>query len=141
MNERVREGLKIQKLIGETETSVTALERMDLTDAQKRDKRFYQPDSVLVFNRHTCGFKSGDTGKLRGFTKTHLLVESNKRIRPIPFKELDTHHGLPAERAFVIYWRPAATQGKQPKPGRPQAHQRRIGHGETNSCRWAHRTE
>ena len=89
VNERVREGLKIQKLIGETETSVTALERMDLTDAQKRDKRFYQPDSVLVFNRHTCGFKSGDTGQLRGFTKTHLLVESNKRIRPIPFKDLE----------------------------------------------------
>ncbi len=46
VNERVRDGLKAQKLIGENETTVTALERMDLTDAQKRDKRFYQADSV-----------------------------------------------------------------------------------------------
>ena len=89
VNEQVRLGLKTQKLIGETETSVTALERQDLTDAQKRDKRFYQPDSVLVFNRNTCGFKSGDAGQLRGVTKTHLLVESNKRIRPVPFKDLE----------------------------------------------------
>ena len=71
VNEQVRLGLKAQKLIGETETTVTALERQDLTDAQKRDKRFYQPDSVLVFNRPTAGFKSGSTGKLRSITDKH----------------------------------------------------------------------
>jgi hypothetical protein len=81
--------LKLQKLIGENEAVVTALERMDLTDAQKRDKRFYQPDSVLVFNRPTAGFKSGSTGKLRGITDKHLLIEADNRIRPVPFKEAD----------------------------------------------------
>jgi conjugative relaxase-like TrwC/TraI family protein len=89
VNEQVRLGLKTQKLIGETDTTVTALERQDLTDAQKRDQRFYQPDSVLVFNRPTAGFKSGGTGKLRGVTGSHLLIESDNRIRPVPFKELD----------------------------------------------------
>src|SRR5665213_735077 len=89
VNEQVREGLKAQKLIGETETTVMALERIDLTDAQKRDKRFYQPDSALVFNRPTAGFKSGSTGKLRGVTDKHLLIEADNRIRPVPFKELD----------------------------------------------------
>ena len=89
VNEQVRLGLKAQKLIGEAETTVTALERQDLTDAQKRDKRFYQPDSVLVFNRPTAGFKSGSAGKLRGITDKHLLIEADHRIRPVPFKELD----------------------------------------------------
>jgi len=89
VNEQVREGLKAQKLIGETETTVMALERIDLTNAQKRDKRFYQPDSALVFNRPTAGFKSGSTGKLRGVTDKHLLIEADNRIRPVPFKELD----------------------------------------------------
>ncbi|HTV39814.1 MAG TPA: MobF family relaxase [Candidatus Sulfotelmatobacter sp.] len=89
LNDTIRLGLKAQHLIGETETTVTALERLDLTDAQKRDKRFYQPDSILLFNRNICGFKAGDTGKLQGITDKHLLVESNNRIRPVPFKELE----------------------------------------------------
>jgi conjugative relaxase-like TrwC/TraI family protein len=89
VNERVREGLKAQKLIGKNETAVTTLERIDLTDAQKRDKRFYNPDSVLVFNRPVVGFKQGNTGKLRGVTDKHLLVESENQIRPVPFKYLD----------------------------------------------------
>jgi conjugative relaxase-like TrwC/TraI family protein len=89
VNEQVRFGLKTQKLIGEPETTVTALERQDLTDAQKRDKRFYQPDSILVFNRPTAGFKSGSAGKLCGITDKHLLIEADHRIRPVPFKELD----------------------------------------------------
>jgi len=89
VNEQVRLGLKTQKLIGEVETTVTALERQDLTDAQKRDKRFYQPESVLVFNRPTAGFKSGSAGKLCGITDRHLLIEADHRIRPVLFKELD----------------------------------------------------
>jgi conjugative relaxase-like TrwC/TraI family protein len=89
VNEQVRLGLKTQKLIGEAETAVTALERQDLTDAQKRDKRFYQPDSILVFNRPTAGFKSGSAGKLCGITDKHLLIEADHRIRPVSFKELD----------------------------------------------------
>ncbi len=89
VNEQVRLGLKARKLIGDTEINVTALERQDLTDAQKRDKRFYQPASVLVFNRPTAGFKSGSAGKLCGITDKHLLIEADHRIRPVAFKELD----------------------------------------------------
>jgi len=89
VNDQVRLGLKTQKLIGNDETTVTALTRQDLTDAQKRDKRSYQPDSVLVFNRPTAGFKSGSAGKLRSITDKHLLIEADHRIRPVPFKELD----------------------------------------------------
>jgi hypothetical protein len=141
VNEQVRLGLKTQKLIGEAETTVTALERLDLTDAQKRDKRFYQPDSVLVFNRPVVGFKSRRRGKLHGITDKHLLIEADNRIRPVPFKFLDWIHGLPAKRTSLVQRRPAATQGQQPKPGRTQAGQRRTGHGERNSSRRTHRVE
>ena len=89
VNDQVRLGLKTKKLIGETESTVTALERQDLTDAQKRDKRFYQPESILVFNRPTGGFKSGSAGRLCGITDKHLLIEADHRIRPVAFKELD----------------------------------------------------
>ncbi|MGA2686062.1 MAG: hypothetical protein ABSF51_13525, partial [Verrucomicrobiota bacterium] len=75
--------------ICETDTTVTALERQDLTDAQKRDKRFYNTDSVLVFNRPVAGFKPGGTGRLRGITDKYLLVESGNRIRPVAFKDLE----------------------------------------------------
>jgi conjugative relaxase-like TrwC/TraI family protein len=89
VNERVHEELKAQNLIGENETAVTTLERVDLTDAQKRDKRFYNADAVLMFNRPVVGFKQNSFGKLHGVTDKHLLVESENCIRPIPFKYLD----------------------------------------------------
>jgi ATP-dependent exoDNAse (exonuclease V) alpha subunit len=89
VNERVRDGLKAQGLVGQEETTVTALERLDLTDAQKRDARSYAPDSVVVFNRPVSGYKPGDAGRLLAVTDKHLLIEANQRIRPVPFKDLD----------------------------------------------------
>src|SRR5207249_2800545 len=62
---------------------------VDLTDAQKRDSRFYAPDSVLVFNRDMAGFKAGKSGKLLHLTDRHLLIEAEGRIRPVPLKQLD----------------------------------------------------
>jgi len=76
-------------LVGQEETTVTALERLDLTDAQKRDARSYAPDSVVVFNRPVSGYKPGDTGRLLAVTDKHLLIEANQSIRPVPFKDLD----------------------------------------------------
>lgn len=103
LNDAIRLGLKAQNLISRAETTITTLERLDLTDAQKRDKRFYQSDSVLLFNRNTCGFKAGDTGKLRGMTDKHLLIESNNHIRPVPFKDLERITVcLPKELALSI---------------------------------------
>lgn len=89
VNEAVRAKLKTKGRLGATETSVTALEQVDLTDAQKRDLRFYTPESVLVFNRDTAGFKAGSSGKLLHLADRHLLVEAEGRIRPIPLKHVD----------------------------------------------------
>ncbi len=89
VNDRVREGLKAQGLIGRDDMSVLALERLDLTDAQKRDSRSFAPDAVIMFNRPVSGYKPNEAGHLLAIADKNLLVEANGRIRPIPFKYLD----------------------------------------------------
>jgi conjugative relaxase-like TrwC/TraI family protein len=89
VNDAIRIALKQDRLIGESETTVTAFQPVDLTDAQKRDARSYTPDTVLVFNRDVRGFKAGESAKLKQITDTHLLVEADSRAVPIPFKQLD----------------------------------------------------
>ncbi len=61
VNDAIRVALKQDKLIGEAETMVTALQPVDLTAAQKRDVHSYTPDTVLVFNRDVRGFKAGES--------------------------------------------------------------------------------
>ena len=89
VNEKVREALKQEKLISELETVVTAFQPVDLTDAQKRDHRSYDANSVLVFNRDVRGFKKGDSARLQVVTDTHLIVESETRVASVPLKHLD----------------------------------------------------
>jgi len=88
VNDAIRVALKNEKLVGETETTITAFQPVDLTDAQKRDTRSYTPDTVLVFNRDVRGFKAGESARLKLITDTHLLVETDTRIAPIAFKQL-----------------------------------------------------
>ena len=64
LNENIRRGLQTDGLIGKEDTVVTACVRRDLTPAQKRDKRFYDDDSILVFQRKTGGIGRGETGRL-----------------------------------------------------------------------------
>ncbi|MGA9777648.1 MAG: MobF family relaxase [Verrucomicrobiia bacterium] len=89
INERIRTGLRTAGLIDKTDSTVTALARLDLTDAQKRDKRFYPDNAVIVFNRETKDFAKGEVGKLLKATPTHLLVQTEKKVQRIPFKLLD----------------------------------------------------
>ena len=89
INERIRIGLRRAGLIYKADMTVTAHERLDLTEAQKRDARFYPANSVIVFNRQTKDFATGDVGKLLKATPTHLLVKTENRIQKVPFKLLD----------------------------------------------------
>jgi ATP-dependent exoDNAse (exonuclease V) alpha subunit len=86
INERIRLGLKANGLVGQNDWIVTALSRLDLTDAQKQDQRFYPADAVIVFNRKTGPFAKGETGKLRAATSTHLLIEGEKVVSKVPLK-------------------------------------------------------
>ncbi len=89
VNDAIRTALKNEKLIGEAETTVTAFQPVDLTDAQKRDVRSYDANTVLVFNRDVRGFKAGQSARLKEVSDTHLLVEADTRSIPIPFTQLD----------------------------------------------------
>lgn len=89
VNDRVRAALKSRGLIGAEEQTVTALETVDLTDAQKRDRRFYSEDAVVVLNRNAGGFKKGQTGQLVAITQNGLVLEGANTVRTIPFKFMD----------------------------------------------------
>ena len=88
VNDRVRAALKSRHQLGDEEHTVSALESVDLTDAQKRDPRFHTDTTVLVFNQDTAGFRKGETGRLRGITAKGLVVEGEKKIRVIRFQHL-----------------------------------------------------
>ncbi len=88
VNESVRDALKRTELIGAEEHAITTLEAVDLTDAQKRDERSYEPDSVLVFNRDTSGFRKGQPGRLVAVSGDAIVVEADNKIREIPFAQL-----------------------------------------------------
>lgn len=89
VNESVREGLREQNLIGKEDVAVMSLQRLDLTDAQKRDKRFYSDESVLVLNRDVAGLKRGAQCRLVELNENCLIVESTGKIRRVPFSQLE----------------------------------------------------
>jgi len=89
INERIRIGLRKAGLVGKDDTTVLARERIDLTDAQKSDERFYPPEAVIIFNRDLGDFKKGDQGKLLKATSTHLLIETEQQVRKLGFKHLE----------------------------------------------------
>jgi conjugative relaxase-like TrwC/TraI family protein len=80
VNEVVRERLKERNLIGADEHRVVSLERVDLTDAQKREGRFYDAATVLVFNQNCGAFRKGESGQLVAITDKGLIVESARKV-------------------------------------------------------------
>ena len=89
VNSRVREALKGKGLLGAADSAVQALERIDLTNAQKRDERFYPPDAVIVFNQKVRDAKPGAKGKVAGILKTSVLVEVGGKFVTVSNRLLD----------------------------------------------------
>ena len=89
VNDAVRDALKRENIIDGNETVVTALQPMDWTNAQKRNARSYDSETVLVFNRNANNFKAGETAWLKSIEDEKLTVESEGRMVSIPFKQLD----------------------------------------------------
>jgi conjugative relaxase-like TrwC/TraI family protein len=89
VNSRVREALKGKGLLGAADSAVQALERIDLTSAQKRDERFYPPDAVIVFNQKVRDAEPGAKGKLAGILKTSVLVEVGGKFVTVSNRLLD----------------------------------------------------
>ncbi len=80
VNEVVRDRLKERNLIGADEHRVVSLERVDLTDAQKREGRFYDASTVLVFNQNCGAFRKGEAAQLVAITDNGLIVESARKV-------------------------------------------------------------
>ena len=89
INEAVRERLRERGVLTGAETSVIALEQIDLTAAQKADARHYPAESCIVFNREFRGCARGAKGSLVGVTPTGIAVEVNGRIERVSRKFID----------------------------------------------------
>ena len=48
VNSRVRDALKSKGLLGASDAVVQALDKLDFTNAQKRDERFYPKDAPAI---------------------------------------------------------------------------------------------
>jgi conjugative relaxase-like TrwC/TraI family protein len=117
VNSRVRDELKGKGLLGAADSAVQALERIDLTNAQKRDERFYPAEAVIVFNQKVRDAAPGAKGKLVGILKSSVIVEvggkfvtvSNRllnRLTVCQTRELSVANGdrlnLKANRKLVL---------------------------------------
>jgi ATP-dependent exoDNAse (exonuclease V) alpha subunit len=89
VNWRVRDALKAKGLLGAKDTTVQVFDRLDLTNAQKRDERFYPQDAVIVFNQKVREAELGAKGKLGGILKSSVLVEVDGRFVTVSNKVLD----------------------------------------------------
>jgi len=89
VNSKVRDALKGKGLLGANDVTVEALDKLDLTNAQKRDKRFYPQDAVIVFNQKVRQAEPGKRGKLAGIVKAGVLVEIDGKCITVSNKVLD----------------------------------------------------
>ena len=89
VNDHVRAALKSRGVIGAEDQPVTSLAPVDLTAAQKRDRRFYDENSVVLLNRDAGGFRKGQTARLVDITRSGVVLETTDHVRTIPFRLLD----------------------------------------------------
>jgi ATP-dependent exoDNAse (exonuclease V) alpha subunit len=89
VNSRVRDALKSKGLLGANDVTVQVLEKSDLTNAQKRDQRFYPKDGVIVFNQKVRQAAPGASGKLLGIVKHGVLIEVDGKCVTVANKLLD----------------------------------------------------
>jgi len=89
INSKVRDALKEKGLLGANDVNVEALDKLDLTNAQKRDQRFYPKDAVIVFNQKVRQAEPGKRGKLGGIVRAGVLVEVDGKCVTISNKMLD----------------------------------------------------
>jgi ATP-dependent exoDNAse (exonuclease V) alpha subunit len=89
VNSKVRDALKAKGLLGAEDLMIQALEKLDLTNAQKRDKRYYAKDAVIVFNQKVREVQPGVRGKFMGIVSAGVLVEVDGKCVTVSNKVLD----------------------------------------------------
>lgn len=89
VNEQIRSALKLRGVIGKDEVAIMALVKQDLTDAQKRDRRFYSEQTVIIFNQDIAGIKRGSWGRMLEIGENELFINANGKVRSILFSDID----------------------------------------------------
>ena len=89
LNEGIREALRFRGSLAERERNVAALDALDLTDAQKLDRRYYPADHVLVFNRKLGRMARGETGRMIAVNQGGIIVEAADKIRLVKARHAD----------------------------------------------------
>ena len=89
INSKVRDALKGKGLLGANDVTIQVLDKLDLTNAQKRDKRFYPKDAVIVFNQKVRQAEPGKRGKLAGIVEVGILIKIGGKTVIVPNKVLN----------------------------------------------------
>ena len=89
VNEAIRAKLRSNGALVGTEHTVTALEPVDLTAAQKADARFYPPGAVAVLNRGNAASGGGQPGKIVAITAVGVVLKVAGKLRTIRRCDLD----------------------------------------------------
>jgi conjugative relaxase-like TrwC/TraI family protein len=89
VNQEVRRQLKQCGKLGPQETSITALDKLDVTNAQKRDASTYKENVTIVFNQKVRHAAPGDTGKFLGIVSTGVLLQVHGRIITVEPRHLN----------------------------------------------------
>ncbi len=89
VNGRIRAGLQRSGLLSGAEENVTSLRRIDLTTAQKIDRRYYPENHVVVFNQSVGRCRRGDIGRVFGITKRGAVINTGHSLYVVKPKNLD----------------------------------------------------
>jgi len=100
VNDSIREALRERGRIGDGAT-IKTLHAVDLTDAEKRDARFYQPGHVAYFQKRYGRYKRGDCCPVLGANERGVILEKNGRRSTLSFNYVD-RLALTEERDMVI---------------------------------------
>ncbi len=104
INQAIREKLKENGLISKQEKTVTIYDNLYLTDAQKRDIRFYKKGQIIQTHQNIPGIKRGST-----------LTISEIENKTVKIKDAQgRHHILPLQRAkdYDVYIKREITLSK-----------------------------
>lgn len=89
LNDKIRAQLRARNILSASEETVTALRQIDLTSAQKQDRRFYPEDHIVVFNRNVGRCQRGDVGRLYGFVKGGAVIDTRISVHRLKDAQLD----------------------------------------------------
>jgi conjugative relaxase-like TrwC/TraI family protein len=80
LNENIRTALRRAGLLQGNETNLTTLRAIDLTTAQKQDRRYFPAEHALVFHRNIAHCKRGDIARCLAHTQHGIVIENRGRL-------------------------------------------------------------